>query len=414
MKVKSLKIILLTIFFILVGITISNASFTATNPTVKSGENVSITVTSSEGLDSYNIDLTSYQGLTYSSCSKSKDSDDAIVSVNLQIGSIGYINASGTTKTLGTYTFKAPTVNSKTTYKVQFSIDGGSSSVESTVTVNPKETTPTENTGSNDNKENNKNNEENKTQNVNFKSVNQKVYTTTNVNMRSSYSTSSSSLMVIPEGTEITRTGTSTDNVNGYVWSRVTYNGRIGYMPAMYLTTTAPKTEETKEPQETEKTQEPKENEQTDEQESKPEETEKLGLQTLTLEGITLTPEFSSDIREYTVTLEDSNIEKIEVNAIPINSKYIVQVTGNDEIKDGENTISIIVKDEEADKSVEYKITVNKNVSDSAQEQEVSAVAYDNGQEEAKSNKIIILVVSLVVLAAIIVTMVYISKKGKR
>lgn len=408
MKVKSLKIILLTIFFVLVGITISNASFTATNPTVKSGENVSITVTSSEGLDSYNIDLTSYQGLTYSSCSKSKDSDDAIVSVNSQIGSIGYINASGTTKTLGTYTFKAPTVNSKTTYKVQFSIDGGSSSVESTVTVNPKETTPTENTGSNDN---NKNNEENKTQNVNFKSVNQKVYTTTNVNMRSSYSTSSSSLMVISEGTEITRTGTSTDNVNGYVWSRVTYNGRIGYMPAMYLTTTAPKTKETKK---TEKTQEPKENEQTDEQESKPEETEKLGLQTLTLEGITLTPEFSSDIREYTVTLEDSNIEKIEVNAIPINSKYIVQVTGNDEIKDGENTISIIVKDEEADKSVEYKITVNKNVSDSAQEQEVSAVAYDNGQEEAKSNKIIILVVSLVVLAAIIVTMVYISKKGKR
>ena len=408
MKVKSLKIILLTIFFVLVGITISNASFTATNPTVKSGENLSITVTSSEGLDSYNIDLTSYQGLTYSSCSKSKDSDDAIVSVNSQIGSIGYINASGTTKTLGTYTFKAPTVNSKTTYKVQFSIDGGSSSVESTVTVNPKETTPTENTGSNDN---NKNNEENKTQNVNFKSVNQKVYTTTNVNMRSSYSTSSSSLMVISEGTEITRTGTSTDNVNGYVWSRVTYNGRIGYMPAMYLTTTAPKTKETKK---TEKTQEPKENEQTDEQESKPEETEKLGLQTLTLEGITLTPEFSSDIREYTVTLEDSNIEKIEVNAIPINSKYIVQVTGNDEIKDGENTISIIVKDEEADKSVEYKITVNKNVSDSAQEQEVSAVAYDNGQEEAKSNKIIILVVSLVVLAAIIVTMVYISKKGKR
>lgn len=408
MKVKSLKIILLTIFFVLVGITVSNASFTATNPTVKSGENVSITVTSSEGLDSYNIDLTSYQGLTYSSCLKSKDSDDAIVWVNSQIGSIGYINASGTTKTLGTYTFKAPTVNSKTTYKVQFSIDGGSSSVESTVTVNPKETTPTENTGSNDN---NKNNEENKTQNVNFKSVNQKVYTTTNVNMRSSYSTSSSSLMVISEGTEITRTGTSTDNVNGYVWSRVTYNGRIGYMPAMYLTTTAPKTKETKK---TEKTQEPKENEQTDEQESKPEETEKLGLQTLTLEGITLTPEFSSDIREYTVTLEDSNIEKIEVNAIPINSKYIVQVTGNDEIKDGENTISIIVKDEEADKSVEYKITVNKNVSDSAQEQEVSAVAYDNGQEEAKSNKIIILVVSLVVLAAIIVTMVYISKKGKR
>ncbi len=139
MKLKRIAIIVFfTTLFLMIGITVSKASYSASNPTVNSGEKVSISVTSSTALEAYNLDLQSNGGLTFNSCSKSKENDGDII--NISGSSIGYMNMSGTTKKLGTYTFTAPTVTEKKTYNVIFKVDQ-STEIPATVTVNPVATT---------------------------------------------------------------------------------------------------------------------------------------------------------------------------------------------------------------------------------------------------------------------------------
>ncbi len=150
---------------------------------------------------------------------------------------------------------------------------------KTTVTVKAKETPkPPEggNTGSNQggNSGNTGNNGNTTTKppvtEPKFTSTSKTVYTTTEVNLRSSWSTSSSATKV-GKGTELKLTGTSTEKVNGYVWYRVTYNGQIKYVVNNLVT------------------------------EKKPEEkSNNTNLKTLSIENVELSPVFSADVLQYT------------------------------------------------------------------------------------------------------------------
>lgn len=71
-----------------------------------------------------------------------------------------------------------------------------------------------------------------------FSTVNQTVYATANTNIKSSYSTTSSTIGVLAKDQKITRTGVSN---NG--WSKVLMSdGKEGYVETGFLTTTAPST----------------------------------------------------------------------------------------------------------------------------------------------------------------------------
>ncbi len=69
-------------------------------------------------------------------------------------------------------------------------------------------------------------------ENVEFKTVNEKVYATQNCNLRKSWSTSSEKAGYLNKGDEVTRTGTAS---NG--WSRITYNNQTVYVASRLLTT---------------------------------------------------------------------------------------------------------------------------------------------------------------------------------
>ena len=75
--------------------------------------------------------------------------------------------------------------------------------------------------------------------------------------------------------------------------------------------------------------------------------------------GTNLEPEFDSDIYEYTVKL-NGDIEKLPIEATAINEKAKVKITGNENLKDGENII--LIKVTYGTDDVEYKITVRKNM----------------------------------------------------
>lgn len=80
-------------------------------------------------------------------------------------------------------------------------------------------------------------------------------------------------------------------------------------------------------------------------------------LKTLKISGGTIQPEFAADITEYTATV-DEGTEKLIVGAEAEDSNATVNVTGAEELKPGENKISIIVTAENGD-TKEYTILAN-------------------------------------------------------
>lgn len=135
---------------------------------------------------------------------------------------------------------------------------------------------------------------------------------------------------------------------------------------------------------------------------------EKLLLKSLILQGVNLeeeklelsySPEFSSEVYEYSVNVAN-DITKIDVEAIASKEDYIVEITGNEELKDGENIITILVKAKDSDEVTTYKIKVIK-------EETVEAVATldetpQTGEEEGISENIIkIVIVTFTALVAI-------------
>lgn len=85
---------------------------------------------------------------------------------------------------------------------------------------------------------------------------------------------------------------------------------------------------------------------------------EELRLSSLTIEGVQLIPEFSSDVFEYTVYITD--LEELSINAVANMEEANVEITGNTNLLEGENVAVIrLTKD---DQVVEYKITINKTI----------------------------------------------------
>lgn len=133
-----------------------------------------------------------------------------------------------------------------------------------------------------------------------------------------------------------------------------------------------------------------------------------FGLSNLTLEGITLTPEFKTDVYEYKAKLIGDKTEiSVDTTATEENAK--IEITGNEELKEGENIITILVTDESGTKNATYQIVLTKNLVD-----EDAIANQKKMEEEEKQRKIILIVagIALVVLIAIIGMMIH--KKRNR
>jgi len=82
-------------------------------------------------------------------------------------------------------------------------------------------------------------------------------------------------------------------------------------------------------------------------------------LKILRLDKEGITPNFSSDIKEY-YFVANTNINSLEVTAVPENINANVTITGNTNLKDGLNTIKIKVESEDKTKNSNYIISVTK------------------------------------------------------
>ncbi len=121
------------------------------------------------------------------------------------------------------------------------------------------------------------------------------------------------------------------------------------------------------------------------------------GLSQLSIEGITLSPEFKNDIYEYTANISDDK-EKLDITATPITENDKVEITGNENLKDGENVITILVSDESGENTVTYQINVKKG----ANNNEII-----NKNNEKKSEILIISIIGAAIIIIIIAIIVH-------
>ena len=178
--------------------------------------------------------------------------------------------------------------------------------------------------GSENSSGNSSSNEATKPQEPSFTTVNETVYATDSVNVRSSHSTSSSVIGSLNKGDSVTRIGKGS---NG--WSKVKYNNKTAYISSSYLTT------------------------------EKPEESNEKNLKSLTIDGdFELTPKFDKDVTEYSLSV-DNSVETLKIDAKAVDDNAKVEITGNDKLLEGENTIEIKVTAEDGTVRT-YKINVTK------------------------------------------------------
>lgn len=127
--------------------------------------------------------------------------------------------------------------------------------------------------------------------------------------------------------------------------------------------------------------------------------TQDLRLTSLVIQGIELTPNFSSDIFSYSAYI--INEDKLEIEAISNIEDAKVEIVGNTNLVEGENTV--LVKLTKDDTTVEYKIIVNKSIvqDDSEKEnQKVGFIGWITDWWNNSGSTIIVFTIILILLGA--------------
>ena len=416
------KKIILTLFITLLAVfCISGkveASYSAASKTVKAGANVSITIKSSEKLESFDIECTDIGGLTYKSCSSS--AVGAIV--NSSGKKISYALPGGEATTLGTYNFTAPKVTEKTNYTVKFVVNDVT--LTSTITVEPEKTnngasnnnaggnttgTTNNNTGTTNNNSGTTQPEQPKTKSTNAylstlgvtpKEYDFSGFKKSNLNYSVTVPYEVDSLKVsykaAHSGATVKVTGNSGFEVgsNNKIKIKVTAeDGKTTKTYTIKVTKLA-------------------------EVEEKPgniidEEIEELYLTSLSLKGIELSPEFSKDTYAYTAKVSNTDKTEVEVNAVANKENAKIEISGNTNLVVGENTINIVVKQEESTMQTVYQITLTKEaivVTTTGEEVNFMSSLIDN----IKNYVIIAVIVVVLIIAAIVILIILLRKENKK
>ena len=130
------------------------------------------------------------------------------------------------------------------------------------------------------------------------------------------------------------------------------------------------------------------------------------GLASLSIQNIEISPKFETNVYEYTAKYigEDTSLQ-IEAN--PTNKEYQVEIVGNEDLKEGENLITILVSDSDGNNVATYQITVNKSLVDE------EALAREQAEQEQRQRMIIGAVIAVVVVIAIIVFVIIRRRRNR-
>lgn len=416
MKEKVLSIIFIMIcIMILLQIKV-NASILSTDKEVNSGDgNVTITVTSTQLLGTYKLEITDTAGLELVSASGGEVSADK--------KTITDSSTEGIT-TLGNFTFKVPTVSQDTTFNIKFHAsilqtpneepidDEDNIAVvkvkapeAQTPPTNPEQpSTPNTPTQPEEKPAEEKKSSEARLSNLgirpnDFTGFSRNKYTydvevPNDVSKVQVYANLVDSKAKIQSGTGNVELKEGANKVEVVVVAEdgktkhtytlnITRKAAEEEIPAVSTEPTEPTTEPVTEP--------------TTEQTN----LDEFGLSSLTIAGLNINPKFKTTTYEYTAGLTE-DLSTLEINAKATSETGTVEIFGNENLQQGENLITIVVSDSaDAEKSATYQITINKNYVPE-KEEEVSWLNPSTWQIKQYIIIGILIVLIIIVIVAII------------
>lgn len=131
------------------------------------------------------------------------------------------------------------------------------------------------------------------------------------------------------------------------------------------------------------------------------------GLSKLSIQQIReITPEFQTNVYEYTVKYIGENTS-LPIEVEPTDESYQVEITGNEDLKEGENLITILVSKSNGDNVATYQITVNKTLVDE------EALAREQAEKEQRQKTIIGAIIAVVLVIAIVVFIIIKRRRNR-
>lgn len=102
-------------------------------------------------------------------------------------------------------------------------------------------------------------------------------------------------------------------------------------------------------------------------------------LSSLSIAEGAITPEFNKDVKEYAITVPNE-VTKLNITATPTDSKASVSVTEYEELKEGENAITISVTAEDGTTKTDYVIKATRQKKELALEKLIIKYTNQNGE----------------------------------
>ncbi len=392
-KNRILKIFILSMMFIGLNIGVSKAAIHSTDPSGTTNSTVSITVTSTEALENFDLSISNSGGLTYSSVSTSGVPNNST-------GAVSYAGLTGLT-TLATYTFQTPSTPG--TYKVSFNVNGVANNSIVTVTAPTTSENNSQNNSDNNNSNNNSSNGNEETGAAVTKSNNANL---SNLGIRPNdfkgFKPGTTAYNVtVPNDVEEVTVYANLQDSKASLTGTGTQKLEVGKNALNVVVTAEDGTKKTytinvtREENASENTVSTEETTQTEETNTTNTASDLIKLE---VTGYELTPEFSPDIYEYTLDV-NGDISSLDVVAEGANHNVSVEIVGNTDLKDGENTITILVHNQETDQNATYQIIVNKTNIDL----EALNTTLNDGVKEANKIRYIVLGVILFIIVCVIV-----------
>jgi len=160
------------------------------------------------------------------------------------------------------------------------------------------------------------------------------------------------------------------------------------------------------------------------EEEEKPgniiEEIEEIYLTSLELEGIEISPKFDKDTYSYTAKLDNVDATEVKVNAKSNIENANIEISGNTELVEGENTINVLVTLDDSEEQKIYQIVIDKA-------EKVIAAVTDVENNNPKNNgtltdlmgnfkKYIVIAIAVVlfIIIAVIVLIILLRRESKK
>ena len=133
------------------------------------------------------------------------------------------------------------------------------------------------------------------------------------------------------------------------------------------------------------------------------------GLESLTIGDLELSPAFSTGVYEYTAKYIGEGTE-LNVDAIATNPDYTVEITGNNNLQEGENLITILVTDSDSENVATYQVTVTKSLVD----EEAIARQQEEARKQEEQRKMLIMGIAAgVIVLIIIIALIIRHRKNK-